>query len=279
MDSTDFFGRRRWLVLPLALIVGIAPGAALVGAAPGIHTVRQGETLGEIAEGYGVPVTALAGANALADPDLIVTGSVLTLPGETNTASAGVATGTSYRVGEGDTLDGIASTYGTTVGDLLAANPDLTDPDLVVVGQVLRLPAAPGPLGALLTATALRYGLDPTLLQAVAWQESGWQQGAVSAAGASGVMQILPETGDWVASDLVGEPLDIADNTADNITAGAALLAWLIAQSGDEDVALAAYVQGQGSIASEGIFPETWQYVANVRAIQDYIARYGEPPN
>ena len=53
----------------------------------------------------------------------------------------------------------------------------------------------------------------------------------------------------------------------------------LIAQSGDEDVALAAYVQGQGSIASEGIFPETWQYVANVRAIQDYIARYGEPPN
>jgi LysM repeat protein len=92
MDSTAFSRRRRWLALPLALIVGIAPGAALVGAAPGIHTVRQGETLSEIAEGYGVQVAALAGANALADPDLIVTGSVLTLPGETNTAGAGVAT-------------------------------------------------------------------------------------------------------------------------------------------------------------------------------------------
>jgi hypothetical protein len=37
--------------------------------------------------------------------------------------------------------------------------------------------------------------------------------------------------------------------------------------------------RGKGVSPSEGIFPETWQYVANVRAIQDYIARYGEPPN
>lgn len=278
MGSQDFFGRRRWLALPVALTLGLTPSAALVGAAPGVHAVQQGETLSEIAEGYGLPVAELAAINGISDPDQILAGSVLRLafPGEAATVWA--ATGIGYQVGEGDTLDAIASAYGTTTTDLLLANPELTDPDLLVPGQVLRLPGAPNAVAALLATIATEYGIDPILLQALAWQESGWQQGVSSDAGAVGVMQVLPETGAWVASDLVGAPLDTAASAADNITAGAALLAWLIEQTGDVDLALACYVQGQGSVASSGVFPETWQYIANVRAIEDYLAQYGEPP-
>lgn len=278
MGSETFFGRRRWLAIPVALTLGLAPSAAFVGAAPGVHAIRQGETLSEIAEGYGLPVAELAAINGIADPDQILAGTTLRLASEGVAAGEGGAIGIGYQVGAGDTLEEIAAIYGTTVDALLAANPELDDPDLLLVGQVLRLPGAPNSVAALLAATAGEYGIEPTLLQALAWQESGWQQGVVSVSGATGVMQVLPDTAAWVASDLVGAPLNIAGSTADNITAGAALLAWLLEQTGDVDLALACYVQGQGSVARDGIFVETAQYIANVRAIQNYLAQYGEPP-
>ena len=284
MTAKNLLQRRGWLALPLALTLGVCPPAALVGAAPGIHTVAQGETLSEIAEVYGIPVTILAEANGIANPDLIITGNTLILAEGAVNTTAGATTRVAHRVGAGENLEGIAAAYNTSVVALLATNPEITDPDLLITGQILLLPtatgaAAPNATAALLAAAALDYGLDPTLVQAIAWQESGWQQGLTSGAGALGIMQVLPETGAWVASDIVGAPLNIADSAADNVTAGTALFAWLVEQTGDEELALAYYVQGQGSVASAGILPETWQYIANIRASQAHIVRYGEPPN
>ncbi len=285
MPTKKLLQRRGWLALPIALALGVCPPAALVGAAPGIHTIAQGETLSGIAEMYGIPVTVLAAANGIANPDLIVTGATLLLAGtEGTTATSETPTRVGHRVSAGENLEGIAAAYDTSVVALLAANPELTDPDLLITGQMLLLPTgtispASNSTAALLATIALDYGLDPTLVQAIAWQESGWQQGLTSLAGATGIMQVLPEIGAWVASDIVGAPLNIAGSAADNVTAGTALFAWLVEQTGDEELALAYYVQGQGSIASAGIFPETWQYIANIRAIQAHIVRYGEPPN
>lgn len=285
MPTKNLLQRRGWLALPLAFALGVCPPAALVGAAPGIHTVAQGETLSEIAEVYGIPVAVLAEANDIANLDLIVTGATLLLPGrEGATATGETPTRVGHRVGAGENLEGIAAAYDTSVAALLAANPELTDPDLLITGQILFLPAATisvasNPTAALLATIALDYGLDPTLVQAIAWQESGWQQGLTSVAGATGIMQVRPETGAWVASDIVGAPLNIVDSATDNVTAGTALFAWLVEQTGDEELALAYYVQGQGSVSSAGIFPETRQYIANIRAIQAHIIRYGEPPN
>lgn len=285
MPTKKLLQRRGWLALPIALALGVCPPAALVGAAPGIHTIAQDETLSGIAEMYGIPVAVLAAANGIANPDLIVTGATLLLAGtEGATATSETPTRIGHRVSAGENLEGIAAAYDTSVVALLAANPELTDPDLLITGQMLLLPTgtispASNSTAALLATIALDYGLDPTLVQAIAWQESGWQQGLTSVAGATGIMQVLPEIGAWVASDIVGAPLNIAGSAADNVTAGTALFAWLVEQTGDEELALAYYVQGQGSVASAGIFPETWQYIANIRAIQAHIVRYGEPPN
>lgn len=262
---------RATVALRLALAVALVPQVAVAAT----YRVQAGDTLDEIAAAHGVSSAELVALNALADPNLIIAGAALTIA---PSAQARVTSARVYRVQTGDTLEGIAATFGTSVDALLATNPEIADPDVIAAGALLTIPAPVPPGGDLLRAAALRHGLDPALVQAVAWQESGWQQGVVSPAGAVGMMQLLPETAAWVARDLVGTPLDVAGSAADNAEAGAALLSWLLKLAGNEDLALAYYVQGQGSVARNGLHPQTRAYVADVKALRAYIARHGRPP-
>ena len=52
-------------------------------------------------------------------------------------------TGTEYVVKKGDTLSAIAKKYGTTVDALLKANPNIKNPNLIKVGQVIIIPGKP----------------------------------------------------------------------------------------------------------------------------------------
>lgn len=103
-------------------------------AASGTHVVRSGETLGSIAERNGTTVAALVETNGIANPNLIVAGSTLKIPG-----GGGAATSTgSHTVRSGDTLASIAARYGTTVSALASAN-GITNPNLIVVGRSLHI--------------------------------------------------------------------------------------------------------------------------------------------
>ncbi len=53
----------------------------LVSSTSGSHTIAAGETLGAIARRYGTTVAALARANGITDPNRIVAGRTLTVPG------------------------------------------------------------------------------------------------------------------------------------------------------------------------------------------------------
>ncbi len=53
------------------------------------------------------------------------------------TASAAAA---EYVAQPGDTLGRIAADHGTTVAALVAANPDIADPDMIYVGQIITIP-------------------------------------------------------------------------------------------------------------------------------------------
>jgi N-acetylmuramoyl-L-alanine amidase len=164
----------------------------------------------------------------------------------------------------------------------------------LLVGTVLKLPSgAPAPARAALPAPAARvipqaspvptaarldaeqikalaaqHGAPGSLAAAIAWQESGFNNAAVSSANARGVMQIMPGTWDWVNRNLAPGPLD-PTSAADNVRAGSLYLASLLRDTGgDARMAAAAYYQGLASVRSRGLFEDTKRYVDNVFALQ-----------
>jgi soluble lytic murein transglycosylase-like protein len=137
--------------------------------------------------------------------------------------------------------------------------------------------AAPEPTPTRLGAgdiqqVARLYGVSPSLAAAIAWQESGFNNGMVSGANARGVMQVMPGTWDWVQQNLARRRLD-PDSATDNVHAGVLYLRQLLDETGgDENQAIAGYYQGLGSLRSRGEFDDTKRYVANVQALR---SRFG----
>jgi len=115
------------------------------------------------------------------------------------------------------------------------------------------------PYANLFTSAAARYGVDASLLAAVASQESGFDAGAVSAAGAQGLMQFMPAT----AKGLGVNPSD----PASSVDGAARYLLQLTRELGSADLALAAYNAGPGNVRRYGGIPpfdETQNYVRAV---------------
>ena len=119
---------------------------------------------------------------------------------------------------------------------------------------------------ALIIRIARQQGVDTRLALAIAYQESGWNQRAVSPANAIGVMQVIPSGGQW-ASGLVGRRLDLL-RTTDNITAGVVMLRALGRSTDTMEKAVAAYYQGLGALQKHGMYSDTKLYVRNVMLLR-----------
>jgi len=113
-------------------------GSAGTTASATYHVVRRGENLYAIAARYGVSAGTLARANGISNPNLIYSGQRLQIPGH------GSAGGAAHVVRRGETLASVARHYGVTVSALIQAN-GLQNPNLVYVGQKLRIPANSSP--------------------------------------------------------------------------------------------------------------------------------------
>jgi LysM repeat protein len=125
------------------------PLAVEAASCPANHTVAGGENLYRIALRYGITYQELAAANGIANPAQISTGLVLKIPkcgqgGAPSTPSTGGQTTPSttpgmHTVAAGENLYRIALRYNMTWTTLAAAN-GITNPDFIVVGQVLQIP-------------------------------------------------------------------------------------------------------------------------------------------
>jgi soluble lytic murein transglycosylase-like protein len=111
------------------------------------------------------------------------------------------------------------------------------------------------------------YNLSLPLLEAIGWQESGWQQGVVSSAGAVGAGQLMPATAQFISGTLIGRRMNI-NSVSDNIRMSAAFLAYLAGLEGNNRCAtIAAYYEGPFNLSHYGVFPDTQVYVASVEAL------------
>lgn len=106
-----------------------------------------------------------------------------------------------------------------------------------------------------------KYGLDPELLRQVIWAESGFNPKAVSPKGAMGLMQLMPETANYLG---VTDPFD----PAQNIEGGARYLREMFDKfQGSVHLALAAYNAGPKRVLWYGDVPpiaETKGYVKKI---------------
>lgn len=129
--------------------------------------------------------------------------------------------------------------------------------------------ARPGVM-QVLTNAAHDQGVDPNLLMAVSFWESGWHQDRVSSEGAVGLLQVMPKTAATAGPQLLGRPVDIND-PSDNAEVGAALLKDLLNKY-DHRTALAAYYQGEPALLSGTYAPDTWHYADSILSLSDQIA-------
>ncbi|HEX5420354.1 MAG TPA: LysM peptidoglycan-binding domain-containing protein, partial [Gammaproteobacteria bacterium] len=188
---------------PGTLLAAIPPTERYASQQPDVqHRVRRGETLSLIADEYHVSLASLVRINGLSDSDFIRAGQVLALPvrGKTPAVTLAAADGEGpaahgeYVVRRGDSLDRIAKAFNVDVQDLLAAN-DITDKNLIVAGQTLRLPepAAGNDGDTAKAAAAADTPQTPAKVIAVAAVGSGTAPVAVPAlASTAAPVKVLP---------------------------------------------------------------------------------------
>jgi soluble lytic murein transglycosylase-like protein len=216
-----------------AAVATVADGALVEAApAPVRYTVRSGDSFYGIAAKFGVRASALAAANHLRLSSVLQPGQVLVVPGVQ-----------------------LPANLPAHLPAALTANPDrlLLYPHFVASAKESRVPA--------------------DLLMAAAYIESGWKQAAVSSTGAVGVGQLKPDTARWIATVLLHEPRLDPGNARDNIRMSARFLRYLLDAHGtDVRRALAAYYQGPGSVARDGVSAVGLVYAGRILAVRGAFA-------
>jgi len=227
--------------------------------------VSAGDNLSAIAARYGTTVAALARANGIDDPNLIIAGTRLVVPvagAPTPSSAAGAAsTAATSSTGTGPPASSTTTTTtapttasvtnGTAAGGLPSALVD--DPTKLALQPIF-------------SYWAERFGLPSSLLEAMCWWESGWQSGVTSVTGAQGIGQLEPATVSAMQSQI--GTWHLAPYTAtDNIEMAAAYLHDLMVDTGGTPgLALASYYQGLASVEKIGLLPSTEQYVSGIEA-------------
>lgn len=95
------------------------------------YIVMRGDTLWHIAQKYGISLNELIFANPqITNPNLIYPGQILHIPSNDSLT---------YIVKKGDTLWQIAQEHGMQLNDLIAKNPQIQNPNLIIPGEIINI--------------------------------------------------------------------------------------------------------------------------------------------
>ncbi len=246
------------------LVMGLLPASA---AADYPHVVAPGETLTSVAATDGLSIEAIADANGISPESELTAGQILYIPPrgvesaaptETTTGTATNDTSESAGTEQSSTSTEQASTSAEPTVDSTYGAPQPT-PEFASSGEIAEV--------------AEQYGVPASLAEAIAWQESGWNNDEVSGIGAVGVMQIVPDTWNWIDRYLTPNAPLGTESVSENVRAGVLLMHELLEQTGyDVPLAVAGYYQGLASVKAQGMYADTQHYVADVLALQQRFA-------
>jgi len=118
---------------PIGTFTGSAPGG-------GIPSLLKTATYSgqPMAQGAAATGSVLTPSNLPGAPTGIVGKSLSALAGASGAGVAGAPQ--QYQIQSGDTLSGIAAQLGVSVADMMALNPNITDPNMIIAGAMLNVP-------------------------------------------------------------------------------------------------------------------------------------------
>jgi LysM repeat protein len=302
--------RRRAIRLARTVAAPLLVAALVTAGSPGwgLYTIKQGDTLSDIAARYHTTVAKLVEVNRLpGNGNLIIAGRALKVPG----AAAGTGGGSGPRhhtVVRGDTLSGIASRYGVAQTAIARAN-HLPSSNIVMLGATLVIPGGSKNSGGSSTSSggntfagrtysnAVVSAADRTRAQLARRHlpsQAGMRDIIVAKARANGVDPALALAVSYQESGWNMRAVSVANavgamqvipatsvwisgvvgrrldptSPSDNATTGVVLLKILTRAASSERQAVAAYYQGLRSVRENGMFADTRRYVANVMALK-----------
>jgi soluble lytic murein transglycosylase-like protein len=164
----------------------------------------------------------------------------------------------------------------TMIALLPEPEPEVNDQDATDVGPApepqvaatapdVAIPHSHSPYHGIITQVAGRYEVDPSLIRAIIFAESGFNPRAKSKKGARGLMQLMPSTAKAMGIQDIYDPLE-------NIEGGVKYFRLLLDRfGGDIKLALAAYNAGSRHVRNyAGIppFKATRHYIKKVLKFQ-----------
>jgi beta-lactamase class A/LysM repeat protein len=233
-----------------------AQASAKPTGSPSEYAVQPGDTLSGIAKSLGVSLKALMDANAeLADPDRLRVGQKLTVPaGATGPAPAQAsAKPTGASTTNQSNQPGTASSSAPTTQQTTSAPNPATDD-----------------VNAALDRLAQQYNVDPALVRALAWIESDGKPYKPDSAAGVGHLTVTDKTFEYIQQALVKRTLDRA-NPIDNLEAGIAYVAAMLKWGGEEPKGLAGFLQGPGSVRTNGVRPAIEEQVKRILVLRDRL--------
>jgi LysM repeat protein len=291
---------RRSLTLAVSLVVAASAVGGLAvdradaasGERLGGYVIQRNDTLSGLAKRFNTTIDALRKRNRLSDTTLQIGSSLLlddrgspkallsparprVVPFPTPTTLA------QHTVTPGESLQTVADRFGMSVKSLVALN-QLGKARTVRPGQVLSISIGTYPnlparlrerperqaLMGWFDRSAEEAGVDPALLKALAFVESGWQPDALSDQNAIGVCQLMAPT---AAEQAISLGLDAADpwDATVNIRLSAHYLRMLVDKfPGRLPAAVAAYYQGHNAVASKGVSAAGRDYAKAILALR-----------
>jgi beta-lactamase class A/LysM repeat protein len=230
----------------------VAQASAKPTGAPTEYVVQAGDNLSAIAKSLGVSLRALLEANGLDDPDRLKIGQKLTVPAGATAPAATTAAAAAPKPS--------AST---------ASAPAMSQQSAPTTGQQAA-PAAGDEYGAALDRLAQQYNVDPALVRALAWIDTDGKPQRLDAPGGVGYLTVTDKTFEYIQASLVKRTLDRA-NTTDNLEAGVAYVASMLKWGSEETKGLAGFLQGPGSVRTNGIRPAIDEQIKRILTLRDRL--------